>query len=220
MTSSLKVSNSQLQFKQTIVELRAIYDKFGDYGLKEGVMVSGSRVGGGYFMRCAPEAIFDRIFNAVDPWADQANLDGSDFRGSLFGDGYQGLSQKAPAAPQDVVVTLECTLEEFYVGSLKAFSYEVNEVQHDSRSVARQTKHKTVQVDAGFSEATVLTFKGQGHQAPKQEPSNLVIKFKQHAHKQFQRAGDDLIHTCTVSFTDVLNMRPLTLKTLDGRTIT
>ena len=34
----------------TVVELRAIYDKFGEYGLKEGVVLpDGTKCGGGYF---------------------------------------------------------------------------------------------------------------------------------------------------------------------------
>jgi len=70
------------------VELRGIYDKYGEFGLKEGVMEAGERIGGGYFLRCAPEAVFDKIFNATDPWAEQAALDGSDIRGSMFGDGF------------------------------------------------------------------------------------------------------------------------------------
>jgi hypothetical protein len=43
-------------------------------------------------MRVQPEAIFDKIFNSTDPWAEQPNLNGSDFRGSMFGDGFKGLS--------------------------------------------------------------------------------------------------------------------------------
>ena len=57
-------------------------------------MISGNRVGGGYFLRVQPESIFDKVFNAVDPWADKPNLDGTDFRGSMFADGFNGLGQK------------------------------------------------------------------------------------------------------------------------------
>lgn len=71
--------------------MRAIYDRYGEYGLKEGVYEHGQRVGGGYFLRVAPEAIFDRIFNSVDPWADLSNMDGTDARGSMFADGFGGL---------------------------------------------------------------------------------------------------------------------------------
>lgn len=51
-------------------DLRAIYDTYGEFGLKEGVTVKGERVGGGYFLKKAPEAIFDSIFNSTDPWLD------------------------------------------------------------------------------------------------------------------------------------------------------
>lgn len=149
------------------VELRAIYDKLGEYGLKEGIIENGNRVGGGYFLAKAPEAIFDQVFNAVDPWADQHNLDGSDLRGSLMGDAFKGQNQRQAAAPQNVEVQLECTLEEFYCGSMKRITFDFDQVQHDSKSVARKTVTKTVQVDAGFSCETVLTFKGEGNQAPK-----------------------------------------------------
>lgn len=161
---SPKVSNPHKRYiKISIVELRAIYDKYGDYGLKEGVMVTGQRVGGGYFLRVQPEAIFDKIFNSINPWEDQANLDGTDFRGSMFGDGYKGLNQKPAPAPSDVVVSLECSLEEFYVGSTKAFSYAIDEVQHDGNTIVKKQKSKTVQVDPGFSDKTVLTFRGMGN---------------------------------------------------------
>lgn len=43
-------------------------------------------------MRVSPEAIFDRIFSSTNPWEEQPNLDGSDFRGSMFNDGFKGLT--------------------------------------------------------------------------------------------------------------------------------
>jgi hypothetical protein len=55
-------------------------------------MISGQKVGGGYFMKVSPESIFDKIFNSINPWEDQDNLDGSDTRGSMFGDGFNGLN--------------------------------------------------------------------------------------------------------------------------------
>jgi len=63
-----------------------------------------------------------------------------------------------------------------------------------------------VQVEPGFSDKTVLTFKGMGNQAPKQASSNLVVKFEQQENKEFRRNGDDLILTHTVSFEDVLRL--------------
>lgn len=118
------------------------------------------------------------------------------------------------------MVTLACSLEEFYVGSTKSFQYCIDEVQHDGLTVAKKQKSKTVQVDPGFSDKTVLTFRGMGNQAPKQNASNLVIKFTQSHNKHFRRSGDDLVLTWSITFEDVLNFKPVQVKTLDGRHLT
>jgi DnaJ-class molecular chaperone len=192
-----------------LVELRAIYDKYGEYGLKEGVIVAGERIGGGYFMKTSPEAIFDRIFNSVNPWEDQSNLDGTDFRGSMFGDGFNGQNAKKAPAPMDVVVTLDCSLQEFYVGSIKQFEYQVYEVQHDGKTVTKVMKQKTIQVDPGFGVDTVLTFPGLGNQAPKQKSADLLVRFTQTENQMYRRSGDDLILTVKVSLLDALEFKPI-----------
>lgn len=62
-----------------LVDLRAIYDKYGVFGLKEGITdKSGNRTGGGYFLKENPETVYDRVFQSVDPWYDVPNMDGSD----------------------------------------------------------------------------------------------------------------------------------------------
>ena len=203
-----------------VAELRAIYDRYGEYGLKEGVMIEGKRVGGGYFLKVQPEVVFDQVFNSTDPWADQHNLDGGDYRGSMFGDGFKGLNQQANAVPGDVCVQIECTLAEFYCGCQRQICYTIDEVQHDGKSVAKKEMKKMVQVDPGFSEKTVLTFKGMGNQVPKQQSSNLVVTFAQVANEEFRRSGDDLILTHAVSFEDTLRLKPVHVKTLDGRNLT
>ena len=118
-------------------------------------------------MKEAPEAVFDRIFNSCDPWLDQENMDGTDFRNSMFADGFNGIEQPRKETVDDVVVILDCTLNEFYNGCLKTFTYSIDQVQHDGRTLAKKKLQKTIQIDPGFSDSTVLTFRGEGNQAPK-----------------------------------------------------
>lgn len=126
-------------------------------------------------------------------------MDGADARSSMFADGFGGLQQPRPDQLGDVEVTLECSLEEFYSGCCKSFSYEIDEVQHDGKTVCKKACRKMIQVDPGFSDSTVLTFKGLGNQAPKMENSNLVVKFSQTENKNFRRSGDNLILTLKIS---------------------
>ena len=106
------------------VHLRAIYDKHGEFGLKEGIVdAKGVRHGGGYFMSRNADAIFDSVYTSSDPWADTRDLDGGDLRGSMFGDAFRGQGRVASEATKDIEVTVECTLAEFYMGSHKTVNY-------------------------------------------------------------------------------------------------
>jgi DnaJ-class molecular chaperone len=73
------LSNGKLQFCRLfhkftnelyfIVELKAIYDKFGEYGLKEGVILpNGTKCGGGYFKQKSSNDIFEAEFSSTDPF--------------------------------------------------------------------------------------------------------------------------------------------------------
>ena len=69
------------------MDSRAIYDTYGEYGLKEGVVTpegskltedsvmkltlicwNSEKIGGGYFMRMASERFFDKYFGDTNPW--------------------------------------------------------------------------------------------------------------------------------------------------------
>jgi len=52
-----------------------------------------------------------------------------------------------------------------------------------------------IEVKPGYSESTVLNFPTKGNEAHAHKPSQLLIKFKQVAHEQFRRNGNDLIYT-------------------------
>ena len=59
---------------------------------------------------------------------------GADVQQSIFSDSFGGLNQPKPAKPTDVIVTLDCTLEEFYCGSIKQATYERKVVQFDAKT--------------------------------------------------------------------------------------
>jgi len=100
--------------------MKAIYDKYGEYGLKEGVIgPDGKKLGGGYFMKCNSNEIYEKEFTGTDPWAYQDIFTETQNYGSMFAGSIGGMEQKALCEPKDIEITLTCTLEEFYNGSLK-----------------------------------------------------------------------------------------------------
>lgn len=62
-------------------------------------------------------------------------------------------------------------------------------------------------------------YKELGNQAFGSKPSDLIVKFKQTAKLGYQRKGDDLMYTHTCTLADALEMKPVTMDTLDGRKV-
>jgi len=77
------------------------------------------RIGGGYFLKQDPERYFELVLQRTDFILDERAVDGTDARQSIFSDSFGGLTQKGAAKPEDIVINVECTLDEFYNGSIK-----------------------------------------------------------------------------------------------------
>lgn len=94
----------------------------------------------------------------------------------------------------------------------------------DNRTPQEIDKDLTVEVKPGFSTETVLRYDTKGNQAYACKNSALVVKFALDNsaidHEcQYRRQGDDLIYIHTLPLEDALCSRPISCKTLDGRTI-
>ena len=171
-------------------------------------------------MRESPFSLFDQFFNGTNPWLEQRADTGSDTFGSMFGDGFGGLSCPAKPKPEDIEVTLDCTFAEFYNGCFKTCRYERNIVQADGKTTASKAESVQLEVKAGFSEKTVLTYKGKGHQEVGHAPSDFVIKFAQTCDDRYKRVGDDLVLTLPITLEQAFEQKPHTFTTLDGRKVT
>ncbi|CDW91696.1 UNKNOWN [Stylonychia lemnae] len=200
-------------------ERKAWYDKFGEYGLKEGIPNASGQIVGGYRFAGNSYEIFDKFFGTSNPFSDVLEDDGRDQYGSMFGDAFGGQNQPSFPAPSDIVITLECTLYEFYNGCLKKVDFDREVLSHDGRTTRPQKEEMNIEVKPGFSESTVLEFPSKGNEAHAHRPSKLVIRFRQTPHDYYHREGDDLIYTQRISLENALLSEPVSLKALDGRTL-
>lgn len=95
----------------------------------------------------------------------------------MFGDAFGGQTQTLPAAPKDIVKTLDCTIHEFYNGSLKKVKFTRNLLCHDGKTTRPHTEEMTVEVKPGTSEKDELVFADKGNEGYGHKPSVLRIKF-------------------------------------------
>ena len=204
---------------KNVVERKAWFDKYGEYGLKEGVPGPNGKIIGGYRYPGNSFEIFDKVFGTHNPFAEKLEDDGRDQYGSLLGDAYGGKNQPLLPKPEDITVTLGCTLHEFYNGCLKKAAYERQVLLHDGKTTREAREEVTVEVKPGYSESTVLTFANKGNEAQGHKPSKLVIKFTLAPHESYRRKNNDLIYTHQISLEEALQSQPVKIKALDGRTI-
>lgn len=126
---------------------------------------------GGYRYAGNSYEIFEKFFGSTNPFTDKLEDDGRDQFGSMFGDAFGGQNQPMTPAPQDIVVTLPCTLFEFYNGCLKRIEFDRDLLQHDGKTTKAFREEMNVEVKPGFSEATVLNFPSKGNEAHAHRPS-------------------------------------------------
>lgn len=202
-----------------LAERKGWFDKYGEYGLKEGVpglegnIIGGYRYGGNSF------EIFEKVFGTTNPFADRLEDDGKDQYGSMFGDSYGALNSVVHPAPKDIILSVKCSLTELYNGCMKKVSYTRLGLMHDGRTQRDIPVEIEIEVKPGFSESTVLTFANKGNEAEGHRPSNVVVKFLQEVHPTLKRKDNDLIYTHTVTLEQALLSEPVKIKALDGRNI-
>ena len=96
----------------------------------------------------------------------------------MFGSSLGASCEPRPTELKDIEVTLECSLEEFYQGSLRSVEFEKCEIEHNPKVSRSLKRSKQVQINPGFSDETVLVFKGEGNQSNECKNSDLVVKFR------------------------------------------
>ncbi|KDO29334.1 hypothetical protein SPRG_05870 [Saprolegnia parasitica CBS 223.65] len=225
---------------------RAIYDQYGEEGLKGGMpQPGGSPSGAGGFFpggsasfgssggfpagfsfhSTDPTKIFEQFFGTsnpheaehMDPMFMFSNM-GMGRQGS-FGGGF-GSPQRKAKRPEPLKRDLECTLEQLYTGCTKKL--KITRKIYDDRTNAMREEEKIleVKVQPGWKAGTKLTYEGEGDLLPGRAAQDIMFVIQEKAHPKFKRDGDTLIYTAKISLKDALvGNGTLSIKTLDGRNV-
>lgn len=70
-------------------------------------------------MHTEPEKYFERVLGKTDFILEERAVDGADAQQSIFADSFGGHNAPKSTAPANIEITLDCTLNEFYNGSVK-----------------------------------------------------------------------------------------------------
>ncbi|XVF02050.1 hypothetical protein REPUB_Repub04eG0142900 [Reevesia pubescens] len=221
---------------------RAVYDQYGEEGLKGAVPPPES--GGASFFSTGDgsttfqfnprnaDDIFAEFFGYSSPFGG-SYMRGTRFSSSIFDDGmfgslgeamgggsgggsmYQGASRKAPPIEN----RLPCSLEELYKGTTKKMKIS-REIVDMSGKTMQVEEILTVNVKPGWKKGTKITFSEKGNEQPNVIPADVVFIIDEKPHIMFTREGNDLIVTQKISLAEALTGYTVHLTTLDGRNLT
>ncbi|XAR72606.1 hypothetical protein NMG60_11019311 [Bertholletia excelsa] len=210
---------------------RAVYDQYGEEGLKGQVPPpgAGGPTGTTFFStgdgpttyRFTPRSaddIFAEFFGSSSPFG---SFFGDDIFGH-FGEGVGGggsMHQSAPRKAPPIEQTLPCSLEELYKGTMKKMKIS-REIADMSGKTMPVEEILTINIKPGWKKGTKITFPEKGNEQPNVIPSDLIFIIDEKPHPVFTRDGNDLVVTQKISLAEALTGYTVHLTTLDGRNLT
>ncbi|KAG2319361.1 hypothetical protein Bca4012_054387 [Brassica carinata] len=228
---------------------RAVYDQYGEEGLKGNVPPPNAAGGASYFstgdgpspFRFNPRSaddLFAEIFGFSNPFGGGGGGAGGSgglrFSSRMFGDdmyasfgeggGVGGGSMHhhhhgAARKVAPIENKLPCSLEDLYKGTTKKMKIS-REIVDVSGNVMQTEEILTIGVKPGWKKGTKITYPEKGNEHPGVIPADLVFIIEEKPHPVFTREGNDLIVTQKISLADALTGYTVILTTLDGRTLT
>lgn len=220
---------------------RAIYDQYGEEGLKGQVPPpDAGGPGGATFFQTgeAPNVfrfhprnaddIFAEFFGFSSPFG---GMGGGGMRGgsrssfgSMFGDdifssfGEGRAMNQGPRKAPPIENNLPCSLEELYKGATKKMKIS-REIADASGKTLPVEEILTIDIKPGWKKGTKLTFPEKGNEQPNVIPADLVFIVDEKPHPVFTRDGNDLVVTQKITLAEALTGYTVHLTTLDGRSL-
>ncbi|XP_076381440.1 dnaJ homolog subfamily B member 13 [Megalopta genalis] len=225
---------------------RAIYDQFGEEGLKNGVPSAEGFIEP-YVYHGEPMRTYREFFGTDKPYADLLHVLSQPSTLLEFPEG-RGLKRKE----EPLIKTLYLTLLEVlyrrstylyapsYSGSSWAVIYSVGPCKHEqvlnggikkmkiqrlvlveddkSRTVTKE-KILTIPIKPGIPRGTRIVFPKEGDQGPTKIPADVIFITEDRPHETFRREGSDLHMTVDIFLREALTGTVVTVNTLDDRTL-
>ncbi|XP_021830217.1 dnaJ homolog subfamily B member 13-like [Prunus avium] len=229
---------------------RAIYDQYGEEGLKGQVPPpdAGGPGGATYFQtgdgpnvfRFNPrnaDDIFAEIFGFSSPMGGMgggmggggggagSGMRGTRSFGGLFGDDM--FSSFGDGRPMTQAPRKASPIEKRLPCSLEELYKGTTKKMKISREIADASGKTlpveeilTIEIKPGWKKGTKITFPEKGNEQGNVIPADLVFIIDEKPHSTFTRDGNDLVVTQKISLAEALTGYTVHLTTLDGRTLT
>lgn len=217
---------------------RAVYDQYGEEGLKEIPPESGGGTGrangsGQRFNSRNAEDLFSEVFGKMNlnPGMRSASFNSRPKTGrssaheGLFGTDplhaspkHEGTSHGLRKAPP-IENKLPCTLEEFYNGSIRKMKISRNILATGGKMTTLE-EVLTINIKPGWKKGTKVTFPEKGNEQVGVIPADLIFVVDEKPHEVFKRDGNDLLTTQKVTLAEALTGCVISIPLLNAKMLT
>eukprot|EP00730_Choanoeca_flexa_P016219 TRINITY_DN7625_c0_g1_i3.p1 TRINITY_DN7625_c0_g1~~TRINITY_DN7625_c0_g1_i3.p1 ORF type:complete len:315 (+),score=52.83 TRINITY_DN7625_c0_g1_i3:82-1026(+) len=194
-------------------KLRAVYDQFGEEGLRDGAPRGYDGFTEPYTFHGDSSKVFREFFGTDNPYQDLFAPQDE------FGFGPKPTLAQKLHRKQDPAIErpLLLSLEEAFLGCTKKIRISKTVLNEDGHTTSSREKILTVKVKPGLKAGTRITFPKEGDQGPNNIPADVVFVLEYIKHPRFERKGNDLHHVTKITLVEALCGCIVELLTLDGR---
>ena len=205
---------------------KEIFDIYGKEGLQNGIMKNNKKIEGYRYLGNGHE-IFEKFMGTSNPFTlirenEKKSKEMKEKENIVIDAAKQNESNDNNniKKAQDIIIYLECTLEELYNGCIKNLKYIRKKVSSDSVSLEDIEENIDVEILKGYDKNTVIRFAEMGNEGLGEKNSDLIVKIKEKKNNLFKRVNkNDLIYIHEITLAQALNGDPVRLTTLDNRKI-
>lgn len=200
-------------------ESRSIYDMFGYDALVNGVYDETKILFPAFQFTQDSQKVYQNFILEANPFVNIIDFDGRSQQGSMFGYAAFGLNWQPNVKPEDIEITVDCTLEEIFLGCQKEIRYICNLFNDDHRTTFQKEMAKTIIVKPGYNKDTVLRFENEGSEKMNCKRGDLVVKISELKHKLYERRMNDLHYRVKVNLLEAISACAIRVETLDKRVL-
>ncbi|XP_052847582.1 dnaJ homolog subfamily B member 13 [Drosophila gunungcola] len=193
---------------------RAIYDRFGEAGLFEGVMLPN-----GYFPPYQYDGdhmrVYQAVFGSYSPYANV--IDAIANPPSLYATRQHGIGVRSKDSSTERII--ELSLEEVRTGCVKLMNVWRQEIVDAKESRLEKRKHTLkLNIAPGTTAGTRFCFKEEGDRYPATIPGDIIFIAADKAHPSFERRNQhDLVYRHAIDLSQAFTGFTFFIDTLDRR---
>lgn len=178
---------------------RAVYDQYGEEGLKNGVPTTDEFIQP-YVYHGEPMKTYREFFGTESPYADLLDYLREPLPMFDFAEG-RGIKRKG----KPVIHPLYLTLCEIYQGGIKKMKIQRLVFKDETKTTTiLKEKILTIPIKPGLPPKTEILFREEGDQGPTHIPADIIFITEDRPHDVYHREGNNLTMTENISLLDAL----------------